>query len=173
MDKLIKQLKKESIFSGAQQQIDLDYGQEIIKRIIPHREPFLLVDKITDLDIQNSLIKGERIIRPEDPVFQGHFPGNPIYPGVLQIEIVAQLGLCLSYFTINNTTEINNSNKPVMAMVTKIIHAAYCRPILPNQQLNIQSKILDYNEIMGTIAGQIFYKSDLCSYFILEAYFND
>ncbi|OAA29447.1 hydroxymyristoyl-ACP dehydratase [Kosmotoga arenicorallina S304] len=63
-------------------------GAEYVKSIIPHRPPFLLVDGVIEEGEDN--IKAFRDIRPEDPVFQGHFPDYPIYPGVLIVEGLAQ-----------------------------------------------------------------------------------
>lgn len=62
--------------------------REAIKRVIPHREPFLLVDRITELD--ETRVVGWKIVRPDEYYLAGHFPGNPIMPGVLMLEALAQ-----------------------------------------------------------------------------------
>lgn len=66
-------------------------NREQIKEIIPHRSPFLLLDCVEELKPGVSA-KGYWDIKPENPVFEGHFPGNPVLPGVLMIESMAQLG---------------------------------------------------------------------------------
>ena len=64
-----------------------------IQKILPHRYPFLMIDRITELD-PLVFAKGYKNISYYDPYFQGHFPNEPVMPGVLQIEAIAQVGAC-------------------------------------------------------------------------------
>ena len=61
-----------------------------IQELIPHRDPFLLVDRVTDLDPEEISIVAQKNITEDEPYLEGHFPGNPIMPGVLVIEALAQ-----------------------------------------------------------------------------------
>ena len=72
-------------------EIPLNY--QAIKKILPHRFPFLLVDRVTEIEL-NKRIVGIKNVTINEPFFKGHFPGNPIMPGVLIIEAMAQVG-CL------------------------------------------------------------------------------
>ena len=65
-----------------------------IQRILPHRYPFLLVDKIVEME-EGKSVKGIKNVTINEPFFQGHFPGNPIMPGVLICEALAQVGAVL------------------------------------------------------------------------------
>jgi 3-hydroxyacyl-[acyl-carrier-protein] dehydratase len=173
MEKMIKSLKSTPLLAAHEQGSEASFHRQAIERMIPHRAPFLLIDKITHLNVAKKLIGGVRHIDAEDPILQGHFPGNPIYPGVLQIEMVAQLGLCLAYFMINGTEQVAVDSRPVMAMVTKVQHVAFHSPIFPKQHIAIYAQIIDYDGIIGTMIGQLYFGSQLCSYVILEAYFNE
>lgn len=65
--------------------------QEILK-LLPHRYPFLLVDRVEEIDPERAYIRAVKNVSHNEPFFQGHFPGNPIFPGVLLIEAMAQTG---------------------------------------------------------------------------------
>ena len=77
------------------QEIDI---QEIM-RLLPHRYPFLLVDRITSL-IPRQSVKGIKNVTVNEPCFQGHFPGQPIFPGVLILEGMAQTGGCMAFCSV-------------------------------------------------------------------------
>jgi len=88
---LKEQIKKQQ---NANRKFDLDkeplYNIVDIERMLPHRYPFLMIDKI--MEIQEESIIGVKNITMNEPIFTGHFPGNPVFPGVLQIEAMAQVG---------------------------------------------------------------------------------
>ena len=70
---------------------ELPLEAEQIQKILPHRPPFLLIDRVVELE-PGKIIRGIKCLSQNDPWFQGHFPGNPIMPGVMTIEAVAQTG---------------------------------------------------------------------------------
>ena len=103
-----------------------------IQQILPHRYPFLLVDRVT------ALTKGESInsfknVSISEPVFQGHFPDHPIYPGVMIIEGMAQAGGVLAFKSMDNTSQEEIENKVVYFM--SIDKAKFRAPVTPGDKL--------------------------------------
>jgi len=84
--------------------MDLPLKYEDIIRILPHRYPFLLVDKIIEMEMGKRVV-GIKNVTANEPFFQGHFPGNPIMPGVLIIEAMAQVGGVLARLSVPNVME--------------------------------------------------------------------
>ena len=149
----------------------VNIGLDDIKRIIPNREPFLLVDKIKGIDLENELLVGERFIPSTEPVFNGHFPDFPVYPGCLEIEMIGQLGLCLYYFITNKTTVIQGNPQPLKVRATRIIGAYYLEPILPDSKVTLIVKKLEYDGFFAKIMGQASVKNKVCCVAIGEVCF--
>ncbi len=101
---------------------------------LPHRYPFLLVDRVVELDKENEFIAAIKNVTINEPFFQGHFPGMPIMPGVLQIEAMAQVGGLL-------LNEIANTNGQIPFFMA-IDNAKFRRPVVPGDQLRMEVKIL-------------------------------
>ncbi len=108
------------------------YNVVDIQNILPHRYPFLLVDRITELTA-GEYIEGLKNVSISEPVFQGHFPDHPIYPGVMIIEGMAQAGGVLAFKSMNNTTQEEIQNKVVYFM--SIDKAKFRAPVTPGDQL--------------------------------------
>jgi 3-hydroxyacyl-[acyl-carrier-protein] dehydratase len=108
------------------------YNVVDIQNILPHRYPFLLVDRITELT-PGEYIEGLKNISISEPVFQGHFPGHPIYPGVMIIEGMAQAGGVLAFKSMDIASQEEIENKVVYFM--SIDKAKFRAPVTPGDQL--------------------------------------
>ena len=113
----------------------LPFGIEHIKNILPHRYPFLLVDRIVELEPKKRAV-GLKAVTYNEPFFQGHFPDLPIMPGVLILESMAQVGgiMILSEDVLNNFEQV-----PVLASVEK---AKFKRPVRPGDTLKVITEVL-------------------------------
>jgi 3-hydroxyacyl-[acyl-carrier-protein] dehydratase len=148
----------------------LDLARSDIERLLPHRDPFLFVDRITNADLAALKIAGRRRIDPADPVFCGHFPDEPVYPGVLQLEMMGQLGLCL--FGLSRAAAPTRPEPQTTSVrALKVHHALYLAPVGPGDELVILAKIIDWNDYTGTCVGQLLKGDTICSFGIMEVYF--
>ncbi|MFW6126822.1 MAG: 3-hydroxyacyl-ACP dehydratase FabZ [Thermodesulfobacteriota bacterium] len=108
---------------------------EEIKRVLPHRYPFLLVDRILSMELGQHIV-GLKNVTVNEPFFVGHFPDNPIMPGVLIIEAMAQVAGILALLT--NPENLSNRNLYLMSL-DKV---RFRRPVVPGDQLILDLKVL-------------------------------
>ncbi len=113
-------------------QIDLEYNE--ILNLIPHRLPFLLVDRIENLVPGISAV-GIKAVTSTEPHFEGHFPNYPVMPGVLIIESMAQTAGCLVAYTQGYSSKEKNNNK--LVYFTSIDSAKFRKPVRPGETISI------------------------------------
>ncbi len=127
---------------------------EEICRIIPNRYPFLLVDRVIETDGREWIV-GIKNLTINEPFFQGHFPGNPIMPGVLQLEAMAQVGGLL----MNRLLKMEGE----LAFFLAIDNARFLRVCVPGDQLRIEVKLLRYRLGMARMHGRVLCEGELAS----------
>jgi 3-hydroxyacyl-[acyl-carrier-protein] dehydratase len=115
-----------------------------IQRILPHRFPFLLIDRVTEI-VRRERIVALKNVTINEPFFAGHFPNLPIMPGVLIVEAIAQAGGALLL------TEIEErANK--LIMFTGIERAKFRRPVVPGDQLRIEVELKAWRDVGPIVA---------------------
>ncbi len=118
--------------------MELDIKQ--IMEIIPHRQPFLLIDRVTEM-VPGQSIKGYKNVSFNEPFFAGHFPGEPVMPGVLQIEALAQLG-AVAVLSMEE-------NKGKIAYFAGIKEAKFKQKVVPGDRLDLECEIIKIKGPLG------------------------
>ncbi len=132
-----------------------------IMNYLPHRYPFLLVDRILEVE-GNKRIVGLKNVTINEPFFQGHFPGHPIMPGVLIIEAIAQVGgmLLMSHFEGQNIDD-----KVVYFM--SLDNVKFRRPVVPGDQIRFELEMLQFRgktckmKGVGYVDGQVVAEAEM------------
>lgn len=106
-----------------------------IKRMIPHRYPFLLIDRVKEIDLNKSAV-GIKNVTYNEPHFQGHFPASPIMPGVTIVEAMAQTAAVLVVMTLNM---IDND---MLVYFLSIDKCKFRKPVTPGDQLELHVKVI-------------------------------
>jgi 3-hydroxyacyl-[acyl-carrier-protein] dehydratase len=170
-EKIAKKNRKRAVLDeSASSFVNVSFGREEIKKLVPHREPFLLVDRIDGIDLEQGGIVGGRRIDPSDPVFEGHFPDYPILPGVLQIEMIGQLAICYYDFHKRKSTEIGNDTRTLGVRALKIYHTIFQDEVIPGDDVQIMAKLLEEDEYKFKGIGQVIKAGKVCTIAIAEFY---
>ena len=134
-----------------------------IQELIPHREPFLFVDQVTAIDAEENSVVARKKISIDEPFFRGHFPGNPIMPGVLIIEALAQTGLICLF-------ELKLVEPDAEFFFTGIEQVKFRRPVVPGDMLELHAKLLKKRRTLWKFEGRAFAGDQMAAEGIFTAY---
>lgn len=126
-----------------------------ILSMLPHRYPFMLVDRILEMNIEEQRIVGYKNLTFNEPFFQGHFPGEPIMPGVMQLEAMAQV----SGILLNKV----NQKEGEIAYFMAIDKAKFRRKVVPGDVLRMEIKVTRMRSRMAVVEGKAYVGEDLAS----------
>jgi beta-hydroxyacyl-ACP dehydratase FabZ len=131
-----------------------------ILRVLPHRYPFLLVDRVIEVDPDKRIVALKNVSINE-PFFNGHFPGTPVMPGVLTIESMAQAGAILGL--LEKKADLTRT----LVYFMGIDEAKFRRPIVPGDQMRIVVEVIRRKAIVWKMKGEVYVGSELAAEAIL------
>jgi 3-hydroxyacyl-[acyl-carrier-protein] dehydratase len=132
--------------------VETIYDSKDILSILPHRYPFILVDRIVECNDQDWIV-GIKNVSTNEPFSQGHFPGRPIFPGVLQLEAMAQTAGIL----LNKVTKAEGK----VSYYLGVDKAKFRRLVMPGDQIRIEVKLLRLRMGMAKMAGRALVDGEL------------
>ena len=136
-----------------------------IMQLLPHRYPMLLVDRVLEIDPDGTRIVGLKNVSANEQFFQGHFPGNPVMPGVLIVEAMAQ---CAAILGLRDMPD----REKKLFLFGGVDKARFRRPVLPGDQLRLECVVLHRRSISvkihgkATVDGQLVAEAELFSVLI-------
>jgi 3-hydroxymyristoyl/3-hydroxydecanoyl-(acyl carrier protein) dehydratase len=170
-----RRARRAPLLSPEERPNGLRVGRERLHDILPHRDPLLLLDAITGVDLDSGHIVGVRHLDPSDPVFTGHFPTVPVYPASLQLEMAGQLALCLHHFLARGAVEPYGpdvASAPVAPIVvTGVLRASFLAPVKPGVTATVLARMLYLDELLGAALVQTLCGERVCSAAVLEVAF--
>ncbi len=125
--------------------MDILLNSRQIEAILPHRYPFLLVDRVVHIDLEANEIIGVKNVTANEPFFQGHFPGAPIMPGVLILEALAQTGGILVH---------KKGYTQKIALLLHVTGAKFRRPVTPGDVLYLHAQAIHISNNGGRFKAQ-------------------
>ncbi len=141
-----------------------------ITKILPHRYPFLLVDRVVGLEVGKS-IEAYKNITINEEIFQGHFPDHPIYPGVMIVEGLAQAGGILAFKSLDEEAQSKSDEKVVY--FTAIDKCKFRTPVKPGDKLEYKIEVIKNRGAMWVFNAQAFVDGKLATQAELKAMIVD
>jgi beta-hydroxyacyl-ACP dehydratase FabZ len=130
--------------------------QDIVK-LLPHRYPFLFVDGITEVELGRRVV-GFKNVTANEPFFMGHFPGNPIMPGVLIIEAMGQVGGILARLTAQGEQDLERAGILLFMAIDKV---KFRKPVVPGDRIIFELDVLRKGSRIWKLAGKASVQGEL------------
>jgi 3-hydroxyacyl-[acyl-carrier-protein] dehydratase len=150
----------ESLFKSDNPKFIIDFAG--ILKILPHRYPFLFVDGILAYEKEKSII-GQKNVSFNEPFFTGHFPGEPVMPGVLQIEALAQISCILIFLSF---PEESAGKRPAFAGIEE---ARFRKPVRPGHVLTLKGELEKYRRGFAVVRARAEIEGELAAEAIIKA----
>lgn len=167
---VVRAAKKRPLFVPGAGARAVDFGRSHVETMVPHRDPFLFVDGIRAFDATEKAVLGYRQIDAADPVFRGHFPGEPVYPGVLLLEMMAQLSLCLWHLCDAGQEPGSARKGPARVRLLRVLDAWFLAEVRPGDRIEIAARMIEEGGYTAVMAGQVLRGATICAVAVMEAY---
>lgn len=165
LEQFMGRARRRPLFPAEELSAQLEYGRGEIEGLLPHRGSFLLLDRIVATD-GASRVLGLRRLAPSDPVFADHFPGDPVYPGVLLVEMMGQLALTLP--ALRNGV-LPSGGQPPKVRFLRLHDARFIGAALPGDELAVLAELIDDNGYTFLAGGQVRRGDEILAAAVFEA----
>jgi len=142
----------------------LELSKEDIEKILPQRKPFLFVDEITNL-VPGGSVTGKRIFTGEEDFFKGHFPRMPIVPGVILVELAAQVSALMILAV--------PKNRGLFGLFAGVDKFRFFKKVVPGQTLTVQSRLISFRHNVARSECKIYSDNSLVADGVITAVFVD
>lgn len=160
IDRLLRKYRKSPLRPFDSLPCNLE--SQSVEQLIPHRGPMLMVDRVLGIDLDDALIYGTRRISPEHIGLEGHFPGYPVLPGVIQIEMLGQVALCMYRFLEHRSLSLPADLPELKIRASKILGAQFLSEIRPGDEVTLVAQRLDADEYFASSIAQALVGDRIC-----------
>lgn len=146
----LRRLRRQPLVAQSEWPTNLEGRRDLLDEVLPHEDPMLLVDELVGWDGDDELIVGRRHITDDHIGLDGHFPGDPVVPGTLLIEMLGQVGTVL--FALLLDDQMPDESFDVRA--TKILGAHFVGEVRPGQTVDLMVRALQWDSFLGECEAQ-------------------
>jgi 3-hydroxyacyl-[acyl-carrier-protein] dehydratase len=171
--RLVKTYRRRPVFTPGPASARVDLGRAALERMLPHRDPFLLIRGVDVVDLDQAALAGWLRVDPADPVLRGHFPGDPVYPGVLLVEAIGQLGICLQHLLAKGAARVDDDDAPQRLRLLKVHHALFQGAVRPGESCAVLARSLEQSDYVSTCIGQVVHGDEVKALAVFEVYLMD